>query len=89
MLLVAAVALVLIADSTETNPITLASVDMFSPIVAGLTVCLSRNIQLADVGLRRGRLRLLVVAASIALALIGPTLAFAVTTPGVAVDLIN
>ncbi|MDS0476879.1 CPBP family intramembrane glutamic endopeptidase [Natrinema sp. 1APR25-10V2] len=86
ILLVAAAALVLIAASANVSPITLAPAYMFSPMVAGLAVCLSQGIPLADVGLRRGRLRWLAAAAVVALPLIGLTLVFAVAVPGIAFD---
>lgn len=57
ILLVAAAALVLIAESADMNPITITLAYMFSPMVAGLAVCLYQGIPVADVGLRRGRLR--------------------------------
>ncbi|MDF9746172.1 CPBP family intramembrane glutamic endopeptidase [Natrinema salsiterrestre] len=86
ILLVAAVALVIIAASVDVSPIALAPAYMFSPMVAGLAVCLSRDIPLSDVGLRRGRLRWLAIAAVLALPLIGLTLAFALAVPGVDFD---
>lgn len=86
ILLFAAVALVLIADGANVNPITIAPVYMFSPMVAGLIVCFSQDISVSTVGLRRGRLRWLAVAAVVALPLIGLTLVFAVAVPGVAFD---
>ncbi|WP_176548345.1 CPBP family intramembrane glutamic endopeptidase [Natrinema sp. CBA1119] len=86
ILLVAAAALVLIAASLDMNPITLAPAYMFSPMVAGLAVCLSQGIPLADAGLQRGRLRWLAAAAVVALPLIGLTLAFALAIPGIGFD---
>lgn len=86
ILLVAAAALVLIAEGADMNLITLAPAYMFSPMVAGLAVCLYQGIPLADVGLRRGRLRWLATAAVVALPLIGLTLVFALAVPRVAFD---
>lgn len=86
ILLVAATALVLIAESVDMNPITLAPAYMFSPMVAALAVCLSQGIPLADIGLRRGQFRWLVAAAVVALPLIGLTLVFAVAVPGIVFD---
>jgi hypothetical protein len=59
---------------------------MFSPMIAGLIVCLSRDIKLSAVGLRGGRLGWLAIAAVIALPLIGLTLVFAFAVPGVTFD---
>ncbi|WP_458204461.1 CPBP family intramembrane glutamic endopeptidase [Haladaptatus sp. NG-SE-30] len=59
---------------------------MFTPLAAGLAVCLRRDISLSTVGLRIGRVRWLAFAAVIALPLIGVALAFAVAVPGVGFD---
>ncbi|SDY80430.1 CAAX protease self-immunity [Halopenitus persicus] len=59
---------------------------MFSPMIAGLIVCVRRDISLSAVGLRIGRVRWLAVAAVVALPLVGLTLLIAVAVPGVGFD---
>ena len=81
-----AAALLVAARITNLSTITIAPVYMFSPMVAGLAVCFRRDIPLSDVGLRVGRFRWLAVAAVVALPLVGLTLTFAVTVPGVGFD---
>lgn len=66
--------------------VTLASLYMFTPMAAGLVVCVARDIPLSTVGLRVGRARWLAVAALVALPLVGLALAVAVAMPGVAFD---
>ena len=66
--------------------VTLASLYMFTPMAAGLVVCVARDIPLSTVGLRVGRARWLAVAALVALPLVGLALAVAVAMPSVAFD---
>jgi membrane protease YdiL (CAAX protease family) len=68
------------------SPITLAPAYMFTPMVAGLVVCVRRDVPLSEVGLRSGRARWLAVAAVGALPLVGLTLLVAVAAPGVTFD---
>lgn len=82
-----AIGLHLVSQVAEISPIALAPAYMFSPMVAGLVVCVRRDVPLASAGLRLGRVRWLVVAALIALPLVGLTLAVAVAVPGVGFDL--
>jgi membrane protease YdiL (CAAX protease family) len=86
ILVVFAVGLHLVSRVAEVSPIVLAPAYMFSPMVAGLVVCIRRDVPLAAAGLRIGRVRWLVVAALIALPLIGLTFAVAVAVPGVGFD---
>lgn len=86
ILVVVAVGLHIASRIAEVSPIALAPVYMFSPMVAGLAVCLRRNVPLADAGLRLGRVRWLVVAALVALPLVGLTLVIAAAVPGVGFD---
>lgn len=71
---------------TEFGVLTLASVYMFSPLVAAVVVCLVHDISFASVGVRLGRPRWLVVAALVALPLVVLTLAIALAVPGVGFD---
>lgn len=68
------------------SPIALAPVYMFSPMIAGLIVCIRRGIPLSSVGLRIGRRRGLAVAAVVALPLVGLTLLLAVSVPEIGFD---
>ncbi|NHN48303.1 CPBP family intramembrane metalloprotease [Halostella sp. JP-L12] len=77
------VAFSLLAD---VRMVTLAALYMFTPMVAGLVVCLVRGVPLSTVGLRVGRARWLAVAALVALPLVAIALAVAVAVPGVAFD---
>jgi membrane protease YdiL (CAAX protease family) len=86
ILVVFAVGLHLVSRVGEISPIALAPAYMFSPMVAGFVVCVRRDVPLASAGLRLGRVRWLVVAALIALPLVGLTLAVAVAVPGVGFD---
>jgi membrane protease YdiL (CAAX protease family) len=86
ILVVFAIALHLVSRVAEISPIALAPAYMFSPMVAGLVVCIRRDVPLTSAGLRLGRVRWLVVAALIALPLVGLTLAVAVAIPGVGFD---
>ncbi|WP_435064199.1 CPBP family intramembrane glutamic endopeptidase [Halobaculum sp. EA56] len=86
VLVAAAVALRLGARAVGASPIALAPAYMFSPMVAGLVVCLGTGVPLSDVGLRLGRPRWLAVAAAAALPLVGATLLLAVAVPGVGFD---
>jgi len=85
-LAVAAVGLHAVARIVEVSPIALAPAYMFSPMIAGLVVCFRRDIPLADVGLRLGRVRWLAAAAVVALPLVGLTLLLALAVPGVGFD---
>lgn len=86
ILVVFAVGLHLVSRVAEITPIALAPVYMFSPMIAGLVVCVHRDVPLAATGLQLGRVRWLIVAALIALPLVGLTLALAVAVPGVGFD---
>lgn len=86
ILVVFAVGLHLIARVAEITPIALAPAYMFSPMIAGLVVCIRRGVPLAAAGVQRGRIRWLIVAALTALPLIGLTLALAVAVPGIGFD---
>ncbi|WP_096391789.1 CPBP family intramembrane glutamic endopeptidase [Halopenitus persicus] len=83
---VSAVALYGVSEITALSPIALAPAYMFSPMLAGLVICLRRDIPLSAVGLRTGRWRWLAVAAVVALPLVGLTLLIAVAVPGVGFD---
>lgn len=86
VLAAAAVGLTLVSRAIEISPIALAPIYMFSPMVAGLVVCLTRGIPLSDVGLRVGRARWLAASTVVALPLVGVTLLLAVAVPGVGFD---
>lgn len=86
ILVVFAIDLHIVSRIAEISPIALAPAYMFSPMIAGLVVCFRRDISLSDVGLRIGRVRWLVVAAVVALPLVGLTLLLAVVIPGVSFD---
>lgn len=86
ILVVAAIALTVAIRVTEFGVLTLASAYMFSPLVAGVVVCLIHDIPFASVGVRLGRPRWLVVAGLVALPLVGLTLAIALAVPGVGFD---
>lgn len=79
-------ALVVVSRVTGVSALGLAPVYMFSPAVAGLVVCVRRDVPLSRVGLRLGRVRWLLVAAVIALPLVGLTLALSIAVPGVGFD---
>lgn len=85
-LALAAVGLTVVSRITAISPIAFAPIYMFSPMVAGLAVCLIREIPLSDVGLRIGRGRWLVASAVAALPLVGVTLLLAVAVPEVRFD---
>ncbi|WP_248898191.1 CPBP family intramembrane glutamic endopeptidase [Haloplanus halobius] len=86
ILVVFAVGLHIVSRIAEVNPITLAPAYMFSPMIAGLVVCLRREIPLSAVGLQIGRVRWLAVAAVGALPLVGLMLLLAVVVPGIGFD---
>ena len=86
ILVVFAVGLHIVSRIIEVSPIALAPAYMFSPMVAGLVVCLRQDIPLSAVGLRIGNIRWLTVAVVGALPLVGLTLLLAVTVPGVGFD---
>ena len=86
ILVIFAVGLHIVSRIAEVSPIALAPAYMFSPMIAGLVVCLRRDIPLSAVGLRIGRVRWLAVAAVGALPLVGLTLLLAVAVPGVGFD---
>lgn len=87
ILVVFAVSLHIVSRIAEVSPIALAPAYMFSPMIAGLAVCLRREIPLSTVGLQIGRVRWLAVAAVGVLLLVGLTLLLAVAVPGVGFDL--
>jgi len=66
--------------------VALAPVYMFSPLVAGLTVCYRYDVAPSTVGFRVGRPRWLVVSILITPLLVGLTLVVAVAFPGVGLD---
>ena len=86
LLVVFAVGLHLVARIVDMSPIALAPVYMFSPLIAGLAVCLRYDIALADVGFRLGRWRWLALSVVIALPLVAGALLVAVAVPGVSFD---
>lgn len=86
VLIVAAVLLLVVSAVLDVNPIVLAPLYMFSPLIAGLLVCWHYEIPLGEVGLRVGRPRWLVVSALISLPLIGLTLLLAIAFPEVGYD---
>ncbi|GAB3416962.1 hypothetical protein GCM10027435_15100 [Haloparvum alkalitolerans] len=86
-LIAAAVLLVAAARALGVSTVALAPVYMFSPLVAGLVVCLRHDVGVREVGLRIGRPRWLLAAPFVALGLVGVTLAVAVAVPGVAFGL--
>ncbi|MFB6168565.1 MAG: CPBP family intramembrane glutamic endopeptidase [Haloferacaceae archaeon] len=83
LLVVFAGGLHLVARIVDTSPIALAPIYMFSPLIAGLAVCLRHGVALTDVGLRRGRVRWLALSAVVALPLVAMALLVAVAVPGV------
>lgn len=86
VLAVAAVLLIVVAELADMNPITLAPIYMFSPMIAGLIVSWRYGISISELGLQLGRPRWLVISAVIALPLIGLTLLLAIGVPGVGFD---
>ncbi len=78
--------LLAVARVVDLSPVALAPAYMFSPMIAGLAVCLRWKIPLSAVGLRIGRLRWLAAALVVSLPLVGVTLALAVAVPGVGFD---
>ncbi|WP_058364944.1 CPBP family intramembrane glutamic endopeptidase [Haloparvum sedimenti] len=86
VLIAAAVLLVAAARALGVSTVALAPVYMFSPLVAGLVVCLRHDVGVREVGLRVGRPPWLLAAPFVALGLVGVTLAVAVAVPGVAFD---
>ncbi|AQL43119.1 hypothetical protein BV210_10505 [Halorientalis sp. IM1011] len=83
ILAVAAVALVAVARLADVSTIALTPAYMFSPLVAGLVVCLTRDVSLSTVGLRVGRPRWFAAAIGCSLALVGLTLGLALSVPGI------
>lgn len=57
ILVVFAVGLHIVSQLAEVSSIALAPAYMFSPMIAGLVICLRRGIPLSTVGLRIGRAR--------------------------------
>jgi len=68
------------------STIALAPAYMFSPLVAGLVVCLTRDVSLSTVGLRVGRPRWLAAAVGCSVALVGLMLALALAVPGIGLE---
>lgn len=85
LLVVSAVALHVGSRLASVSPIALAPAYVFSPMVAGLVVCLRGGVPLSAVGLRIGRVRW-PAAAVVALPLVGLTPLVAVAVPGVGFD---
>lgn len=75
-----------ISSFTGVSMVALAPAYMFTPLAAGLGVCLAHRISLRDVGLRTGRPRWLVASALVALPLVVLTLALAIAAPGITFD---
>lgn len=75
-----------VTRSTDASMLTLAPAYMFTPLIAGLVVCLGGDVSLSDVGLRVGRARWLVGSALVALPLVGVMLALSVAVPGIGFD---
>jgi membrane protease YdiL (CAAX protease family) len=86
ILLLFAIALHVASRLLTVSPIALAPAYMFSPLIAGLVVCLRWDIQLTAVGLRTGRLRWIAVAAVSAIPFVGVTLLVAIAVPGISFD---
>lgn len=82
-LVLAAVTISIALRVTGLDLTTLASVYMFSPLVAGAVVCVVHGISFGSVGFRFGRPRWLVAAVLIALPLVGLTFLIAIAVPGV------
>lgn len=70
----------LIAD---VSMITLAPVYMFTPLIAGIIVCLVYSVPLSTVGLTMGRPRWLATAALLPISLIGLTLILSIAVPNI------
>lgn len=70
----------LIAD---VSMITLAPVYMFTPLIAGIIVCLVYSVPLSTVGLTMGRPRWLATAALLPISLIGLTLLLSIAVPNI------
>ncbi|WP_135829404.1 CPBP family intramembrane glutamic endopeptidase [Halorussus halobius] len=87
VLALAAAALLLVARAAGVSPVALAPVYMFSPLVAGLAVCLRWDVPLSTVGLRLGRPRWLLAGAVTAIPLVVLALALSVAIPGIGLDL--
>lgn len=83
ILFLAAITLSIAHRTTDYGILTLASVYMFSPLVAGVIVCVTHGISFSSVGVRLGRPRWLLISTLIALPLVGLTLLIAVVFPGV------
>lgn len=81
-----AVLFVLVARVVEVDMVALAPLYMFTPLLAGLLVCLGRNVPLADVGVRIGRPRWIALSAVVAVPLVGVTLLSSVALPDVGFD---
>lgn len=86
VLLAAAVLLIAAARALSVSTIALAPVYMFSPLVAGLIVCLRHGVSVREVGLRIGRPRWLLAAPVAALGLVGVALALSLAVPGIGFD---
>ena len=86
VLLVLAAALVVASSIVEATLVQLAPVYMFTPIVAGLVVCLRHGVSLSSVGLRAGRPRWLGIALLASLPMVALTLALSLLAPGVSFD---
>ena len=78
--------LIIASRFTDMSMVALAPVYMFTPLLAGLAVCLVYGIRFRAVGVRLGRPRWQAVSAIAALPLVGLTIAFAVAVPDVGFD---
>lgn len=67
----------------DVSMITLAPVYMFTPLIAGIIVCLVYSVPLSTVGLTMGRPRWLATAALLPISLIGLTLILSIAVPNI------
>ncbi len=85
-LTIAALAVSVAYRVTDVGFLALTSLYMFSPLVAGVVVCLVNGISFSRVGLRVGRPRWLVMAVLLSLPIILVTLLVSLVVPGVVFD---
>lgn len=72
--------------ATDVSLVALAPAYMFTPLLAGLAVCLAFDVPLSAAGLRVGRPRWLLASILVALPAVVATLALSVAIPGVSLD---
>ena len=87
ILVVIATIMIIVSYLADVSTIQLAPIYMFSPMVAGLIVCLRHDIPLSSVGLRIGRARWLIIALLISIPLVAITLILSVIVPDIALNL--